>query len=73
MKHTTIFASHCYTHRNHTRPLLAVVSVATVRAVTMAAMANLATGVVPHLTPFFCSTKCATAAASSCLTACALA
>jgi hypothetical protein len=32
------------------------------------AMAKLATGVVPHLTPFFHSTKCATVAASSCLT-----
>jgi hypothetical protein len=36
----------------------------------MAAMAKLAAGVVPHLTPFFHSTKCATAAASSCLTPC---
>jgi hypothetical protein len=42
-----------------------------VHTVAMAAMAKLVAGVVPHLTPFFHSTKCATAAASSCLTSCA--
>jgi hypothetical protein len=73
MKHTTISASHCYTHRNLTRPFLAIVSAATVSAVIMAAMANLAAEVIPHLTPYFCSTKCAIVAASSCLTVCALA
>jgi hypothetical protein len=33
-----------------------------------AAMAKLATGIVPHFMPFFRSTTCATVAASSCLT-----